>query len=86
MYGDTLNFVASYTKCLQTKRLSTPPAPLQPTYTPRFHRRSLSTDSVVPFKNSQSILTITGDIHNIRSRPTLVFPLNDTRNLTILNV
>lgn len=58
-YNDTLNFVASCTKCLQVKQHRTPSAPFQPTYNPKVPGHTIAIDLVGPFSTGHSILTIT---------------------------
>lgn len=74
MYADTLNFVASCTKCLQAKHHRTPPAPLQPTYTPMHPGSTISVNLVGPFRNGQSVLTVVRHF----SRHLELFPLRVT--------
>lgn len=74
MYVDTLNFVASCIKCLQAKHHHTPPATLQPTYTPRYPVQTTSTDLVGLFTNVKSVLTITDNFSRHLER----FTLSDT--------
>lgn len=74
MHCDTVNFVASCVKCLQTKHHITPPAPFQPTSRPKFPSEVISIDIVGPFQCGSSILTVIDHF----SRHLELFPLKST--------
>jgi transposase InsO family protein len=79
-YCDTVNFVASCVKCLQTKHHNIPNAPFQPTSKPKLPNQIVSIDLVGPFQCGSSILTVIDHF----SRHLELFPLRSTTTNVIV--